>query len=467
MILPLFTNFAGFTLQTIPCMLLCLLPFPKESFIVRRQYLISFFCIVLLVSAALFSSIICFPELTVRHGVFSLNVFANFFMLLVLVLCMVIFFRAVRESVWKKVLVLLLVLDYAIFIYNSVIAAPSFLELPFWGVYSVESDLLYFIFTLLSFPFLCRFMRRKLSVCLKRIEPKDLRHALLMVLLLTVLYTCVLFCLALIEDSLEEQLILFLIATHLLCSTCLAAAIRFLLWEVQKAVEESHYKSLLQLQQFQYQKITDELNSYHRSQHDMRHHFRVIDALLQEGKTEEAAVYIAECTGIIDSQEHEFFCKEPMVNALLQYYVGEARQQNIRCDIRARIDRCPIDSADMTVLLGNCLENAIASCLRSQAPRLIRLNIRIVNSTLAILMENSCDAVSPSGSMRLDTGDYLPARAFRSMRSNGGQGLSSMEHTAAKYGGTAEFRFEKPMFYTRISLELPPSSPDSATGMRP
>ena len=116
MILPLFTNFAGFTLQTIPCMLLCLLPFPKESFIVRRQYLISFFCIVLLVSAALFSSIICFPELTVRHGVFSLNVFANFFMLLVLVLCMVIFFRAVRESVWKKVLVLLLVIMVPVYV---------------------------------------------------------------------------------------------------------------------------------------------------------------------------------------------------------------------------------------------------------------------------------------------------------------------------------------------------------------
>lgn len=84
----------------------------------------------------------------------------------------------------------------------------------------------------------------------------------------------------------------------------------------------------------------------------------------------------------------------------------------------------------MTVLLGNCLEN-------------------------------TCDAVSPSGSVQLNEVGYFPARAFCSMKENGGQGLASLEHTAAKYGGTAEFRFQKPLFYTRISLELIPGAPVS------
>lgn len=201
----------------------------------------------------------------------------------------------------------------------------------------------------------------------------------------------------------------------------------------------------------------------------MRHHFRAIDSLLREGKNEEAAGYISECVSIIDSREQEIFCPDPLINALLQYYVGEARQSGIRCEIHVRIGRCPIDSVDMTVLLGNCLENAVLSCLRSEEPRLIRLNMRIVNSTLAILMENTCSAVSFSRSVyqrENENGGYLPAKAFLSMGA-GGKGLESLEHSAARYGGTAEFRFRNPRFYTRITLELPPSSPDSGTGAQP
>ena len=391
-----FFNFCGFLVQSVPCMLLCLRPFPPESFSIRRKYMVSFFGSLLLAAAAVFSLFACLPAN--QHGKdglpLSLEFYANLFMAATLILCILLMFRMIRESLWKK---------------------------------------------------------------------------LLIVVLLTALYAAVLFCLFLIDDSTEQRIAGYLTASLLFCSACLTISIWLLFWEIQKTEEEAQYKNLLSIQQLQYRKFTDELDSFHRTQHDMRHHFRAIDSLLREGKNEEAAGYISECVSIIDSREQEIFCPDPLINALLQYYVGEARQSGIRCEIHVRIGRCPIDSVDMTVLLGNCLENAVLSCLRSEEPCLIRLNMRIVNSTLAILMENTCSAVSFSRSVyqrENENGGYLPAKAFLSMGA-GGKGLESLEHSAARYGGTAEFRFRNPRFYTRITLELPPSSPDSGTGAQP
>ena len=306
-----FFNFCGFLVQSVPCMLLCLRPFPPESFSIRRKYMVSFFGSLLLAAAAVFSFFACLPAN--QHGKdglpLSLEFYANLFMAATLILCILLMFRMIRESLWKK---------------------------------------------------------------------------LLIVVLLTALYAAVLFCLFLIDDSTEQRIAGYLTASLLFCSACLTISIWLLFWEIQKTEEEAQYKNLLSIQQLQYRKFTDELDSFHRTQHDMRHHFRAIDSLLREGKNEEAAGYISECVSIIDSREQEIFCPDPLINALLQYYVGEARQSGIRCEIHVRIGRCPIDSVDMTVLLGNCLENAVLSCLRSEEPRLIRLNMRIVNPTLAI-----------------------------------------------------------------------------------
>lgn len=445
-------------------MLLSLLPFSEESFLLGRKKLAGLFSAILVAAAAIFSLLVWLADAPGRPVTPTgmLSVSANFFMGAVLLLCVLLLFYFIRTSILKKLLVLCLVLDYAIFIYvgtNIALTLIPFSPDPFYGKYSILSTPLFALFTLLLLPVVWRFMGRKLSVSLQLIEPKALRHALLMVLLLTLCYSATVFCLPLVEDIEDRSLTLYINLSYLFCSVCLALSIRFLLWEVQKAVEESRYKSLLSIQQLQYRKITDELSSFHRARHDLRHHFRAIGRLLQEGKREEAAAYISEYTQRMDSNEQEVFCKDPLLNALLQYYVGEARQAGISCDIQVRIHRCPIDSTDMTVLLGNCLENAVAACLRAPEPRLIRLRVRIVNSTLAILLENTCASVSFSPSVyrkHAPEGAWLPAEAFLST-GTGGQGLESIAHTAARYEGAAEFRFQNPLFCTRISLELPAS----------
>ena len=213
-----FFNFCGFLVQSVPCMLLCLRPFPPESFSIRRKYMVSFFgSLLLAAAAAVFSFFACLPAN--QHGKdglpLSLEFYANLFMAATLILCILLMFRMIRESLWKK---------------------------------------------------------------------------LLIVVLLTALYAAVLFCLFLIDDSTEQRIAGYLTASLLFCSACLTISIWLLFWEIQKTEEEAQYKNLLSIQQLQYRKFTDELDSFHRTQHDMRHHFRAIDSLLREGKMKKPPV---------------------------------------------------------------------------------------------------------------------------------------------------------------------------------
>ena len=102
-----FFNFCGFLVQSVPCMLLCLRPFPPESFSIRRKYMVSFFGSLLLAAAAVFSFFACLPAN--QHGKdglpLSLEFYANLFMAATLILCILLMFRMIRESLWKKLLI--------------------------------------------------------------------------------------------------------------------------------------------------------------------------------------------------------------------------------------------------------------------------------------------------------------------------------------------------------------------------
>ena len=452
-------NFFGFLLQTVPCVLLFLLPFQEEAFVYSRKKTTFLSLTVFTVGAAAIVLIqIWISRLNIDPSAFLLkNMAANFILAGSLILWIFLCFRQIQENLWKKILVLFLVLDYAVFLFTSV--NSIYVSIADTGaesvssVYAPETFALYLLLTAATYPFLRLFMKNRLAISLKEIGNRELKHALFFVSLITVAYTVMLFILCFLSSSVRYQISGYLICTHLLCSICLAESIWFLLWEIQRTMYESRYKILLQLQQMQYQKISDDLSRFHRFQHDMRHHFRTISTLLLEEKKDAAESYIAGCVQLINSSETERFCKDLTVNALLQYYIGEARAQGIQCEVHVVLDRCPIDAADMTVILGNCLENAVAACLRSKnAPR-IHLNIRMVHSTLAIFMENTCDSILPSRARTYKEGTYVPAKAISSMSTKGGQGLSSIEYTAEKYNGTAEFCFQYPLFTSRITLD--------------
>ena len=158
------------------------------------------------------------------------------------------------------------------------------------------------------------------------------------------------------------------------------------------------------------------------------------------------------------------FCSNSCVNGLLNYYAGLAEAQHIDFSARAVCGQLPFSNADMTILLGNALDNAVhaASEFGDAVPDLcpeIRFSADIINDQFAIQIENSCLSVScaPASQKGNRAGgeDWLPADAFKSTHSSG-YGLKSMEMITGKYGGNAWFSFDakKRIFVTRLMLPV-------------
>lgn len=102
-----------------------------------------------------------------------------------------------------------------------------------------------------------------------------------------------------------------------------------------------------------------------------------------------------------------------------------------------------VSDFDISVLLGNLLENAIeAASHASEAERLILLNIISSGKMLAITVDNGFD-----GHVNLDGDKYLSTK-----KRHTGIGLKSITNIAEKYNGGVQFSHEETIFHASVML---------------
>ena len=60
----------------------------------------------------------------------------------------------------------------------------------------------------------------------------------------------------------------------------------------------------------------------------------------------------------------EIYCRSQVINALICYYASQARRHKIRFEAQADYpEQCPVSDTEVTVILGNLLENAVEARL--------------------------------------------------------------------------------------------------------
>jgi hypothetical protein len=215
----------------------------------------------------------------------------------------------------------------------------------------------------------------------------------------------------------------------------------------------------LALMRQNYDHIEENIGQHKRALHDTRQLLRNISTLAKDGTREDLLKYIDEAmeyTTVSDTR----FCANPCVNGLLNYYAGLSEAQGIGFSARAVCDRLPFSDADMTILLGNALDNALRAAAEfakayPDARPEIRFTADTINDQFAIQIENPCLAVSYAEDFPRRNKNWLSADAFASMHGSG-YGLRRMEKISGKYGGHAWFSFEAKnrIFVTRLMLPV-------------
>ncbi len=450
-------NAAGFFLQVFPCMLMVFLPFSEGSFRFGRRTVFAGIAGLGLTLAALFS------VLMRAAAAWDLALGANLCMLAAILLTLAAEWWLVREAPIKKILVVFAVTFYGasqywlVNILMGVLAEPLGLstQLESGAVYSPCGLVMYALTAVLLLPMMGRFVLRPLREYLQEIEMKQMRQEFSIL----VASTAVFFALLMGADMTfyrvgyrryVQEMLLFVVV---LLDQVLIYWLVFR--ESVRRKRDSDYQRAMEMQQVQYEHIVGDMESTRRMRHDLRHHYNALNEMLQQGKLEEMKGYLAQVLDATSRRMNEVYCGNMVVNGLLQYYAGLARDEGIRCDIQAACGELSIEAADLTVLFGNALENAVNACRKCPDDKWIRVQVGTVQGSLAVEISNACQGVRLD--RRYQTADgFSPAEAFLSDGGTG-YGLRSISHTAQKYGGSAMFRFnaETRTFTARMRLNMP------------
>ena len=450
-------NAVGFFIQFLPCALMIFLPFPRESCRFSRKWI--FTCVVI---AAMIAAVL-FAVLADSNIGSNAAPAANLFMLAAIVVTLAAYLWLVRESVIKKLLVFFVVMFYAAMQYCFVNAVNGSLSVFFHisvqhggrEVYSLYGLMLYIISDAVLLPLMTAFIMRVIREYINEVETYNMRREFSVLIVSTIIFITMMVCVDFTYYYLDYRAYLLMLTLFLVLLMYQMLVYWMICRESVRRKRENERRRADEIYRIQYEKIARDIENVRRMRHDMHHHYNSLNDMLDRGKLDEMKDYLSDVINTTVKRENEIYCKNMTVNGLLQYYIGLAGDSDIHCEVQAECEELAIEPADLTVLFGNAMENAINSCKKCTDNRWINIKIGTVQDSLAMEISNSCGVVSFD--RRFDTADgFLPAEAFLSGRSSGGYGLQSIAHTAHKYDGSAKFKYnaEKGIFTSRIRLNM-------------
>lgn len=446
-------NALGFFIQLYPCALMIFFPFPQETYRFRRKAIFTGMTLISVVLALIFLVVLyCTMNTMGTYGIW-----ANVYMFGAVLLILASYIWLIRDAVIKKLLVFSLVLFYATTQFWLVNLYMCFIEPPraeITGPYPAGVLLLYVVIAAVLLPLMLATVICPVRDFIREIEPKQMRREFCISLLSTMVYFVLMTCINSIWGFYINRGSWLLYSVLFLFLMLNQGLIFWLIFrESVRRKRDSERQKTLEIQQLQYEKIAGEIENTRRMRHDLRHHYNSLTDMLEKKQFDEMREYLSKTFDSTVSRVYEVYCRNMTVNSLLQYYVGMARDEDIRCEISAECAELTIDPVDLTVIFGNAMENAIHACRKCPENRWISVQVGIVSGSLAIEISNSCKAVRLNRQFQTEDG-FSPAEAFQSDRVGGGYGLHSLSYTARKYDGSARFRFnaETETFTTRIRL---------------
>lgn len=460
----------GFALQVLPAVSLMLLSFDRGCFRIRASRLWGLVMgLALLLSAA-------FPAAQFATGSYDLSAagvgmlegsrFANLYMCASIALLLLPFIFLVREPALRKLVAFSFALVYGGLQYSLANLLIPYLPLPDGAeVFPPQTFAAFAIVTAVTFPPIALYFRREVRRYLRDMTLRYSVREFVFLLVITVFYLVLNAAFGSLWASLREQLqlnpayypILFLLLTAMLC-TVYFATIRLAILR-QEGMEHALEIAVIRES---YDQINQAMRTQRARLHDQRQLLGVLSAHIQSDSRESLQLYVDEITQRLHVTD-ERFCADRCLNGILQYYASLARARGILFEAEARCDDLSaIRDVDLTVMLGNALENAVRAAAEytqkhADAQVVIHFAAATSGNLLTVLLDNSCAGVelNPLYRASASADGFLPGEAFKSTTGHG-TGLKRIDSLCARYGGAAAYRYdeEEGRFWTRVSVVL-------------
>ena len=144
------------------------------------------------------------------------------------------------------------------------------------------------------------------------------------------------------------------------------------------------------LQMEYYQQLKERQEEVRSLRHDVKKYILAMQAVAEHGDTEELHKIAQAATNVFERSTNISAVGNPVVDALLNYYLRIAERNNIKVKLDVTIPEVlTISSLSLSIILGNTFDNAIEACCSLPAEqRTIHLQLRKQYRSLFYRLEN-------------------------------------------------------------------------------
>lgn len=157
------------------------------------------------------------------------------------------------------------------------------------------------------------------------------------------------------------------------------------------------YLKLVEYQTEQSEKHLNEVRSIHKEmrgyKHDFHHHLQTLKGQLEAGEVDRALAYIEQLDNQLMNVDTLLKTGNVSLDAILSAKIAQAKAENIAVTVKANApDALTISDLELSIIIGNLLDNAIEACRTVTGERFIRIFISMKGTMLYFSMLNAAGA---------------------------------------------------------------------------
>ncbi|MBU5314541.1 GHKL domain-containing protein [Tissierella carlieri] len=219
--------------------------------------------------------------------------------------------------------------------------------------------------------------------------------------------------------------------------------------EISRILSEEKDKILMQQQNKYYEKqlelMRESLKSIKTIKHDLKNHMTSLYVLVEEDKKEELLEYLSGVIEVFNNKEGLASTGNTVIDSIINFKLQEAEKEKIAVNIDLNIPKeLKIPSFDITIILGNLLDNALNAVKKLEKNRYIDIKIKYTKGRLILKIDNSFD-----GTIIKEKGKIITSHRDKN---NHGLGLESVKTVLEKYNGVIEFKYDSNKFHTALLM---------------
>jgi len=196
-----------------------------------------------------------------------------------------------------------------------------------------------------------------------------------------------------------------------------------------------------------YKLLNDDIEKSKAHKHDIHHHLYTISTLTANKDYDTLEKYMSKLMFVDKEVSIDRLSMHPVVDSVIQRYIRIAKANDILISAVINIpENIAIDSYDLCIILGNCLENSIEACtmMIESCNRYISVKTSMVKNNLLVDIENSFNGVINIENNKIMT--------TKNDEQNHGIGLKNVRSIVNNYKGNMNITYLDNKF--RVSIMI-------------